>query len=88
VTAPFGSAGTAGRNYRVQLPAHSWHPANQEYGLRNTCSICGQERQTHGRMQKSSPKPRTVDRNPSTHFVGPGSRTPDSECAGPLGGDS
>lgn len=34
VTAPFGSAataGTAGRNYRVQLPAHSWHPSDHDY---------------------------------------------------------
>ena len=48
VTAPSGSAGTAGRNYRMAPRPHSWQTAGLEYGRRATCAICGHERHTHG----------------------------------------
>lgn len=44
-----GSAGTAGKNYKVAAADHDFRPDRDDYGRRSHCVDCGCERQQHAR---------------------------------------
>lgn len=51
-----GSAGTAGKGYKVAAAAHDFQPDRDDYGRRSHC-VCGAERAEHDRLLRSLEQP-------------------------------